>query len=85
MDDAGRVSILAYPGPGCSPNEPMALVAAFPDSFEPPRSDVRIPLPAGVDEGPTPFEPQYSEYPSSARQGSNMLTTWPISSLLPSL
>jgi hypothetical protein len=27
MDDAGHVSILGYPGPGCSPNEPMALVA----------------------------------------------------------
>lgn len=23
----GRVSILAYPGPGCTPNEPMALLA----------------------------------------------------------
>jgi hypothetical protein len=27
MNDAGRVSILANPGPGCTPNEPMALVA----------------------------------------------------------
>jgi hypothetical protein len=27
MDDTGRISILAYPGPGCTPNEPMALVA----------------------------------------------------------
>jgi hypothetical protein len=29
MDDAGRVSILAYPGPGCNPNQPMALVVAL--------------------------------------------------------
>jgi hypothetical protein len=27
MDDTGRVSIQAYPGPGCTPNEPVALVA----------------------------------------------------------
>jgi hypothetical protein len=27
MDDTSRVSILTFPGPGCTPNEPMALVA----------------------------------------------------------
>ena len=30
MQDAGRVSILANPGPGCTPNEPMVLVAIIP-------------------------------------------------------
>ena len=29
MDDTGRVSILAYPGPGHTPNELIALVAKF--------------------------------------------------------
>jgi hypothetical protein len=60
MDDTGRVSILAYPGPGCTPNEPMALVAMCPDSDRG-LSDVKRPetvlLPP--QEGPTPFEAQY--------------------------
>ena len=62
MDDAGRVSILAYPGPGCSPNEPMALVAMFSNSLPPPEDSEVTPLQVGVDEGPAPFEPLYSKH-----------------------
>jgi hypothetical protein len=63
MDDAGRVSILAYPGLGCSPNEPMVLVAVFPHTFELPPPEMVMPLQAGVDEGSTPLESQYSKHP----------------------
>lgn len=61
MDDAGRVSILAYPGPGCTPNEPMALVVKLSDSGRSPLDEkkpeaVLLPSP----EGPTPFEMRYS-------------------------
>jgi hypothetical protein len=60
MDDAGSVSILAHPGPGCNPNEPMVLVAAFSDVNRGPldenTSDGVLILPP---EGPSPFEPQY--------------------------
>jgi hypothetical protein len=54
MDDAGRVSILAYPGPGCTPNEPMALVATISGAGKIPEPD---PLP--VLEHPTPVEKRY--------------------------
>ena len=33
MDDDGRVSILTYPGPGCTPHEPMTLVAMISSSL----------------------------------------------------
>jgi len=60
IDDAGCLSILAYPGPGCTPNEPMALVATLTDTDRS-RLDVKRPeailLPA--QEGETPFEMQY--------------------------
>jgi hypothetical protein len=36
MDDTACVSILAYPGPGCTSDKPMALLAAFPSSKSPP-------------------------------------------------
>jgi hypothetical protein len=60
MDDAVHVSILAYPGPGCTPNEPMAFVAKFSGvdrgSWEAMQSEADVsPSP----EGPTPFETQY--------------------------
>lgn len=60
MDDGVRVSILAYPGPGCTPDEPMAFVAKFSgvgrSSLEATQSEVELsPSP----EGPTPFETRY--------------------------
>jgi hypothetical protein len=63
MDDACRVSILAYPGPGCTPNEPLALVVKLSDSGRIPLDDkkpeaVLLPSP----EGPTPFETRYIYY-----------------------
>jgi hypothetical protein len=67
MDDAGHVSVLAYPGPGCSPNEPMALVAVFSDILQLPPPDNVMPPQASVDEGPIPFEPQYSKHPQLER------------------
>lgn len=60
MDDAGSVSILAHPGPGCAPNEPMALVAASADKD---RGPLDPDQPEGVlllpQEGPSPFKTQY--------------------------
>lgn len=61
MDDAGRVSILSYPGPGCLPNEPMALVAVFPNTFELPVPENEVSLQADVDKGLAPLESQYSK------------------------
>jgi hypothetical protein len=70
MDDTGRVSILAYPGPGCTPNEPMALVAMLSSkgSCSPPaEAPAEDAAPAAVAErlpsreGRTPFEIQYSK------------------------
>lgn len=61
MDDAGRVSILAYPGPGCSPNDPLALVVKLSDSDRRQLGEKKPDsafLPSH--EGPTPFETQYS-------------------------
>jgi hypothetical protein len=61
MEDAGRVSILAYPGPGCSPSDPMALVVKISDLGRRPVGEKKPEsafLPSH--EGPTPFEAQYS-------------------------
>ena len=63
MDDGGRVSILAYPGPGCTPNEPMALVVNLSDSVRTPLDEKKpeaVLLPS--QEGPTPFETRYSTH-----------------------
>jgi len=63
MDDAGRVSILAYPGPGCSPNDPLALVVKLSDSDRRQLGEKKPDsafLPSH--EGPTPFETQYMYY-----------------------
>jgi hypothetical protein len=64
MDDTGRVSILAYPGPGCNPNEPMALVVALSDSnrdtlktIQPIQPKTDFPSPEGL----PPFVAQYCE------------------------
>ena len=56
MKDAGRVSILANPGPGCTPNEPMVLVANIsgPPADRNPELN-RLP----PEEHPTPFMTQY--------------------------
>jgi len=65
MDDDGSVSILGHPGPGpgCTPNEPMAFVAMS-SGASIRRLDGRKPqavlLPP--QEGPTPFETQYLYY-----------------------
>jgi len=65
LDDAGRVSILAYPGPGCTPNEPMALVVTF-NFSRTNRGPLRAirskthPLPSP--EGSTPSEVRYLYY-----------------------
>jgi hypothetical protein len=61
MDDAGRVSLLAYPGPGYSPSDPMALVVKLSGSGRRPLAEKKPEsafLPSH--EGPTPFETQYS-------------------------
>jgi hypothetical protein len=62
MDDGGRVSILAYPGPGCTPNEPMALVVKLSDSVRTldEKKPEAILLPS--QEGPTPFDTRYSTH-----------------------
>jgi len=63
MDDSGRVSILAYPGPGCTPSEPLALVARCTAAG---RGPLNVKKPEAVllppQEGPTPFETQYLFY-----------------------
>ena len=58
--DGHCVPISKYPGPGCVPNEPMALVAMC--TGEGNRSLGEVPAEADhrpSDEGPTPFEAQY--------------------------
>lgn len=58
MDDKGRVSILGYPGPGCTPNEPLALLAMFSDSDRDPskaKKPEAVLLP--LQEGQSPLEP----------------------------
>jgi hypothetical protein len=61
MDDAGMVSILAYPGPGCTPNEPIAFVARFSGAARSSPKEVASneDLPPSL--GPTPFETRYRE------------------------
>jgi hypothetical protein len=51
MEDSGHVSILAYPGPGCLPHEPMALVTAFSSSSEAaaPRGQANLPSREGTE------------------------------------
>ena len=60
MDDSGDVSILTYPGPGCTPHEPMALVAMFSSS----RAEAAAPADVNLlpsREGTTPVETRYSK------------------------
>jgi hypothetical protein len=59
MEDSGHVSILAYPGPGCTPHEPMALVAAFSSSSEAAAPQAHANLPS--QEGTEPVEMRYSK------------------------
>lgn len=79
MDDGGRVSILAYPGPGCTPNEPMALVVKLSGSYKRP-VDVKSPeavlLPS--QEGPTPFETRYSTRYKESSKSLILLTSAPV-------
>ena len=61
IDATQRLSILSYPGPGCSPNDPMALVAVFSNSSV--RVDELVePVLSG--DNITPFDPQYSKHGS---------------------
>jgi hypothetical protein len=69
MDNAGRVSIAKYHGPGCTPNDPIALVAAFSGADQNPvvtATPEPVFLPS--QEGPTPFTTQYCKH--SCRDGS---------------
>ena len=84
IDDGRRVSISAYPGPGCAPHEPIALVVKCTGSgrrtLQGATADAGRLSPA---EGPTPFETQY-------RKCIEALPRFPItpincSSLLPGL
>jgi hypothetical protein len=64
MYDGTRMSIFAYPGPGCKPNEPMALVVTFADegrgTTNVRRPEVVLSPPQeGSQEGRTPYETQY--------------------------
>jgi len=63
MDDAGSVSILVHPGPGCTPNEPIALVIASADVDRGPLDEDQpegvLLLPQG---GPSPFKTRYLYY-----------------------
>lgn len=57
MDDTGSVSILSNPGPGCTPNEPLALVAKFSSTSKISFNNLaRAPLPQV---GTSPFDKQY--------------------------
>jgi hypothetical protein len=56
MVDANRVSIFAYPGVGCTPSEPLALIAMFSGAGRRPEQQYPVPQ-----EYPTPFETQYSK------------------------
>jgi hypothetical protein len=57
MVDTSHVSIFAYPGPGCTPSEPLALVAMFSGAGR--NSE---PVHVVSQEHPTPFETQYSNH-----------------------
>ena len=61
MDDNERVSILTYPGPGCTPHEPMALVATISSSpmeeYAPRAINHHLPS----NEGTMPVEIRYSK------------------------
>lgn len=64
MDNASRLSILAHRGPGCTPNEPIVLVASFLDSN---KMTSRTAKPEAVllpsQEGtPLPFEKRYRKH-----------------------
>ena len=62
MDDTNSLSIFAYPGPGCTPNEPVALVISSSDAGSRPlnaKKPEAVLLPS--QEGTTPFEAQYSK------------------------
>ena len=59
-EDSSLLSILAYPGPGCSPSDPMALVLSFSGAVRvpfgvAPSEAVYVPC----QEGRAPFNTQY--------------------------
>jgi hypothetical protein len=57
MDNNDRVSILAYPGPGCTPDKPMVLVAKFSASEHSPR----VVRKGALRKPPPSFDVQYSK------------------------
>jgi hypothetical protein len=63
LDDTDRLSILATPGPGWLPNEPMALVVNLSESYRGPldeRKPEAVLLP--TQEGPTTLEVRYCAF-----------------------
>jgi hypothetical protein len=70
MDDTGHLSILADPGPGCTPNEPIALVAKFSvaNRSSPHAMTPEIAL-LSSQEGSTPLETRYVYYRLYAEDG----------------
>jgi hypothetical protein len=59
MDDTVRVSILTHSGPGCMPNEPMALVVKFPADRNPPAAEQQLPALNLSREGASPLDTRY--------------------------
>lgn len=62
MDDAHRVSLFEYPGLGCTPHEPIALVAKFSGEDRIELEPVIFDLDNLQTRGESPFERQYSKH-----------------------
>jgi len=72
MDDTDRVPILAYPGPGCMPDDPVALVVVFPEDRRPLESpEAELPV---SQEASTPFETEYCKKYEDCSKSSILLT-----------
>jgi hypothetical protein len=74
MDDTDRVPILAYPGPGCMPDDPMALVVIFPEDRRPLESAVAEADLLASQEVPTPLETEYCKKHDDCSKSSISLT-----------
>ena len=75
MDDTNRVPILAYPGPGCMPDDLVALVVIFPEDQCTLKSAVsEMDLLATSQEVPTPFETEYCKKHEDCSKSSILLT-----------
>ena len=80
MDDTSGVSILANPGLGCTPNEPLALVAKFCGDSRSSFGDEAIFPPQT---GELPFAKQYCKHHEEFADVFRLLTS--VSSVLPGL